>query len=69
MHHNLSFAKINLDDVLHKVMGILQNMERFGTDEYEQALNYFRFIIDFKHDFAPTLEPIKETGKIQKKSY
>ena len=64
LHPNFSFEKINLDDVLHKVMGILQNMELFGTEEYEQAVGYLRFIINFKINYAPNLELIKETGKI-----
>ena len=53
-----TFRRVPIDDVVAKIMSILSSRKSHKPEDFLSAVNYFSFIVDFYHDYAPTMKDI-----------
>ena len=53
-----TFRRVNIDDVVAKIMSVLTAKNSHTEEEFSSAVHYLSFIVDFYHDYAPTMKDI-----------
>jgi len=57
---NDTFRRVPIDDVVAKIMSVLSSRKSHKAEDFLSAVNYFSFIVDFYHDYAPTMKDIDD---------
>jgi len=64
-----TFRRVKIDDVVAKIMTVLTSRKSHTPEQFSSAVNYFSFIVDFYHDYAPTMKDIDEFAMMLVKKY
>ena len=64
-----TFRRVKIDEVVAKIMGVLSSRKTHSPEDFQDAVKYFSFVVDFYHDYAPTMKDIDNFAMMLVKKY
>ena len=64
-----TFRRVKIDEVVAKIMGVLSSRKTHSAEDFQDAVKYFSFVVDFYHDYAPTMQDIDNFAMMLVKKY
>lgn len=64
-----TFRRVKIDEVVAKIMSVLSSRKTHSAEDFQDAVKYFSFVVDFYHDYAPTMQDIDNFAMMLVKKY